>query len=47
MVCGPARYSLRSFYLLSDGLSHVGPPNHYDPLSSPLDLSVSQSGKHA
>jgi hypothetical protein len=34
-----------TFYPLSDGPPHVEPPDHYDRLSTLLDLSVSQSGK--
>src|SRR6476646_3378647 len=49
----PRRYGLlgvisllcrRTFYPLSDGPPHMGPPDHYDRLSSLLDLWVSQSG---
>ncbi len=40
-----ACYPRRTFYPLSDGPSHAEPPDHYDRLSSLLDLSVSQSGR--
>src|SRR5687768_7190885 len=40
-----ACYPRRTFYSLSDGPPHVGPPDHYDRLSSLFDLSVSQSGE--
>ncbi len=40
-----ACYPRRTFYPLSDGPPHVEPPDHYDRLSTLLDLSVSQSGK--
>jgi len=33
------------FIPLSDGPIHAGPPDHYDRLSSLLDLLVSQSGR--
>src|SRR5260221_13372528 len=39
-----ACYPRRTFYPLSDGPPHTGPPDHYGRLSSLLDLSVSQSG---
>src|ERR1700738_2021215 len=40
-----ACYPRRTFYPLSDGPPHTGPPDHYGRLSSLLDLSVSQSGR--
>ncbi len=40
-----ACYPRRTFYPLSDGPSTWKPPDHYDRLSSLLDLWVSQSGK--
>src|SRR6202521_5831429 len=39
-----ACYPRRTFYPLSDGPPHMGPPDHYDRLSSLLELSLSQSG---
>src|SRR4029453_17386159 len=40
-----ACYPRRTFYPLSDGPPHMGPPDHYDRLSTLLDVSVSQSGR--
>jgi len=39
-----ACYPRRTFYPLSDGPFHAGPPDHYGRLSSLLELSLSQSG---
>ena len=41
---GVSLYPRRTFYPLSDGLP-LEPPDHYDRLSTLLDLSVSQSGR--
>src|ERR1051326_2992040 len=40
-----ACYPRRTFYPLSDGPPHTGPPDHYGRLSSLLELSLSQSGR--
>jgi hypothetical protein len=41
-----ACYPRRTFYSLSDNLFHTESPDHYNRLSSLLDLSILQSGKY-
>ena len=41
-----ACYPRRTFYSLSDDLFHSESPDHYNRLSSLLDLSILQSGKY-
>src|SRR5210317_1530511 len=41
-----ACYPRRTFYSLSDNLFHSESPDHYNRLSSLLDLSILQSSKH-